>query len=461
MPAIAHQNKILGDDIQSIHWSQAKTSVKKNLLKNTATSQIEHEVTFTVNSDGSVNVSGTASGGNGFVVLGTIELKQGVQYILSGGVSGNLRIDLRNADYSMWTNNTASQEVHTPKESFIDTFTPNNTSIVYVCARAQSGSTVSGTLYPMIRLASIADDIYEPYIKDNVELDEDKAGKTQITNPNLLDNPWFTVNQRGASSYASGVYSVDRWKTAGANASFSVNNDELTIDATSATQFGIVFEELETNFCKKMYGKTITFSIMFSDGTIISKSETVPNSAPTGSSTALCDMSSLYDYGFATAVYFQTSGNFHIQIGVSAGHSITLKAVKLEIGSISTLALDTAPNYATELLKCKRYFQRIGGTNSAFGNGWFTTASLSYIFTKLSTPMRVAPSVSMSGTVYVWSPTKQAGSSYAMSAINSSSYENNGVVILVFSTGGSETVGVNSLAQFRDTTSYLDFTADL
>ena len=36
----------------------------------------------------------------------------------------------------------------------------------------------------------------------------------------------------------------------------------------------------------------------------------------------------------------------------------TFKAIKLEFGTVSTLGMDTAPNYATELLKCQRYFFR-------------------------------------------------------------------------------------------------------
>ena len=47
-----------------------------------------------------------------------------------------------------------------------------------------------------------------------------------------------------------------------------------------------------------------------------------------------------------------------VQFAITAGCSITLKAVKLEIGSVSTLANDAPPNYAAELAKCQRYFQR-------------------------------------------------------------------------------------------------------
>ena len=31
------------------------------------------------------------------------------------------------------------------------------------------------------------------------------------SNPNLLDNPFFTVNERGVTSWASGGFVMDRW----------------------------------------------------------------------------------------------------------------------------------------------------------------------------------------------------------------------------------------------------------
>lgn len=35
---------------------------------------------------------------------------------------------------------------------------------------------------------------------------------TKFSNPNLLINPDFKINQRGATSYEKQGYSVDRWK---------------------------------------------------------------------------------------------------------------------------------------------------------------------------------------------------------------------------------------------------------
>ena len=307
-------------------------------------------------------------------------------------------------------------------------------------------------------------DDYDEIIDDtttanNKVWSSDKTSKS-ISNSNLLDNPWFTINQRGLSQYTGNGYTVDRWNLPGARLSLNVSDSGITLTYNGSATWGEFHQRIEDKDAILLDGKTITLSVI-SDGVLYSKTGVYHYDT----NEALLSMRFDSNKYIVELRNIPTNTNrLIVRIGSNANSSLTtgvIRAIKLELGEISTLAMDTVPNYATELLKCQRYFIRIGGFNSAFGNGWFTTASLSYIFTKLPTPMRVAPSVSMSGTVYIWSPTKQAGSSYAMSAINTSSYENNGIVILVFNTGGSETVGVNSLAQFRDTASYIDLSADL
>jgi hypothetical protein len=179
---------------------------------------------------------------------------------------------------------------------------------------------------------------------------DDKAAKTQITNPNLLDNPWFTINQRGfVSTSNSGEYTVDRWRSAiesGASGTISLSNGIMTISSTSGKIF--LVQRVTLDDLKALIGKRITVSLLLSDDTIISgtglySGETLP-------------------YINNDDVFIYTSSatgvNGLVNIQVHSGKSISVKALKLELGSISTLAMDTAPNYATELLKCQRYFHK-------------------------------------------------------------------------------------------------------
>jgi hypothetical protein len=63
---------------------------------------------------------------------------------------------------------------------------------------------------------------------------------------------------------------------------------------------------------------------------------------------------------------------YSFDINTYATKTLTIKAVKLELGSVSTLAQDTAPNYQQELAKCQRYFQRIRSLDNV---GWTLLAT--------------------------------------------------------------------------------------
>ena len=182
----------------------------KNLLPTTAITQTFNGVTFTANADGTVTVSGTA----------TETVYYGIQYqgfklpnknlILSGCPSGGssstyeLQVRSTESDYSQWQ----MINDHGDSPSFV---ADNNR--VYVCyIGVMQGQTVSNLVFkPMLRPASIQDDTYVPYSMTNREM---TPYVQAISNPNLLDNPWFTVNQREfTTTTSSWVYISDRWMT--------------------------------------------------------------------------------------------------------------------------------------------------------------------------------------------------------------------------------------------------------
>ena len=136
----------------------------KNLLPNNAVSQTINGITFTVNSDGSVTVNGTATA-NANLLLANISnpLKQGT-YKLTGGIDADkfIRItDPFSSDYPTDTGNGVSFTITSAMES----------SNLYVIIRVNSGQTVSNlTFKPMIRLADDTDSTYQPYAKTNQQL---------------------------------------------------------------------------------------------------------------------------------------------------------------------------------------------------------------------------------------------------------------------------------------------------
>lgn len=151
------------------------------------------------------------------------------------------------------------------------------------------------------------------------------------SNPNLLINGWFQINQRGASSYTgTGIYCVDCWVCVG---TVSVVSNGLTISE-------YIVQKIENE--SSLVGKTLTFSAMKSDGTIVS-------------GTQVFDNSQAFYFANESGVgllYNDYWNGFEVVVS-----NVTITAVKLELGTESTLANDQPPDKLLELRRCMRYFQ--------------------------------------------------------------------------------------------------------
>lgn len=180
------------------------------------------------------------------------------------------------------------------------------------------------------------------------------------TNENLLDNPWFTINQRGAVTYntAWGM-SVDRWHT-DQSITLTVTNSGVQIANSHATDWRNLYMQILEEDYKNLVGRPITMSVMLSDGTIKSGTITAPPMA-----TSQLEQYNIIDGGtFAGGMftlYNQSPIVVQYYVGIPAGGTLNIRAVKIELGTVSTLGLDTAPNYQQELAKCQRYFLRVKG----------------------------------------------------------------------------------------------------
>ncbi len=291
-----------------------------------------------------------------------------------------------------------------------------------------------------------------------------------VSNPNLLDNPWFTVNQRGQSSYSDVGYTVDRWymgSSATGTKSVTVNSDETVTVANEAADSTYVyfFQRLDKAITDKLLNKMVTISVMLSDGTIFSTSKV---------------FATVY-FGYITVNEVRlggyriwinsTTGVAEITVDVYASKSISIKAVKLELGSVSTLAMDTAPNYATELLKCQRYFVRL---KPAF-DGYASFSGLGFVFSATGTrapidlpvAMRATPAISKSGAIGFIGITSAGIIILSSADIQSLTLFDDVshwhfMIGLVHATGVSPTVGtLGYIRAMNDASAYIDFSADL
>ena len=280
----------------------------------------------------------------------------------------------------------------------------------------------------------------------------DDYDPSSISNPNLLDNPWFTVNQREKGDNWTSGYGVDRWLTVRLN---SVVNADGSISGTrtSTTQICYFMQRLPKGTLKNLVGRTVTLSALLSDNSIVKATHTLFdgwNSINVGN----------YMFGI------DTTANTEYDIfdfGLNPNSSIetfTVKAVKLELGSQSTLAMDTAPNYATELLKCQRYFVRlkpnIGNTNVGIGFAC-TTADLR-VPISLPCEMRTTPTLTKSGAShYKYTKTIASDAVSASDVLLSSINGTDATIRLI----GTYNVSETYLVYVSTTSAYIDLSADL
>lgn len=293
---------------------------------------------------------------------------------------------------------------------------------------------------------------------------DDKAGKNQISNSNIFDNPWFTINQRGVTNGWTAQYSVgvDRWrKSSASDSTLEITDDGVAEINDNAFSIYQVLDDNSTNYesIKQLYGKRLTFSALFSDGTVESGSFDLPVSDYRPSSdiprTFISDSEKLT---FARIESY-AAGNVNFAISVKAGN--TIRAVKLEVGSVSTLGMDTAPNYQQELAKCQRYFVRHvskGITPIALGFG-INTGNIWVLF-PLPVPMRTNPTLTYSD-INCWRYSASDSSGMVIpSAISAHSASQNILRVLISSTNAI-TVGQTYIIYDANSSGYVDFSADL
>ena len=211
---------------------------------------------------------------------------------------------------------------------------------------------------------------------------------TKFSNPNLLINPDFKINQRGETSYTSAVaqtikivYSVDRWCLYGH--SLTVNSDKsVTITPTTYSD-GALIQNLETpvdgDITVQVYAVgvsgTATVSVGPSDGSSTTEIGTLKN-------------------GLNTFTF--SKGIKRLVIRVKSG-TLTLKYAKVEQGKVATSFV--VPNPADELEKCKRFFEYINNSIAIpliYGTANATNNQQYYIVDKIyKVEKRIKPTISI------------------------------------------------------------------
>ena len=420
-------------------------------------------VTSTINSDGTISLSGTATTTENPVITKNWSIDAsnlfddmvGQEVILSDGTDANPYIGL------MLNDGNGAQFLHPTTNNGEVKFTisqkPTTYSIYY---HVVEGVDYTGVvLKPMIRLASIEDDTHVPYSMTNREM---TPYVQSISNPNLLDNPWFTVNQRGITTdtrtEGTTRYTVDRWILRGAP-TITVNTDSIVINNSTGTSGHSFYQKIEENIYNKIKGKTVTLSIdavASASGCMVGMwqgNQTPQAMGYKSIPTTRSIVKSTVKLGNVTA-----TSPFEVLIDTVSGATLTIYSIKLELGTVSTLAMDSAPNYQQELAKCQRYFVRFNPTDSftAFGAGIYSS---NHVFAEVTLPtvLRAKPSVSFSSV----RAHSYGRNDVSISSITVNNYINNIVSLKCAPGSGANFVNGDYCEIQLDTNNYLDLSCDL
>lgn len=155
---------------------------------------------------------------------------------------------------------------------------------------------------------------------------------TKFSNPNLLINPDFKINQRGSANYTSNGYTVDRWKINLGSVKPSTNG--ITVTLNNKGQFFQMFEKASSG----TYTASIKITSITGDCVLFLGQHSVQlNKAGVFSITESGSINGV-------SLYKSTAGTC----------TINIEWIKLEQGPTATAFV--APNNVDELVKCQRYF---------------------------------------------------------------------------------------------------------
>ena len=276
------------------------------------------------------------------------------------------------------------------------------------------------------------------------------------SNPNLLINPDFKINQRGLSEYADArIYCVDRWyKPAVSNMTVTKLSSGISFSSDNVSDHNWIVQKLEEMTFAEDTAVTLSVCAKGSFG-ITYYGDGMHNFAADNYT-----IKSL-TYIIPAGKRFGTDISYCPLIGLSAtGEYAEFLWAKLELGGIATPFV--LPDPATELAKCQRYYQKIRGQNAIFGSGFISGSTTACIIVPIS-PMRIKPTLTFAGTAHIWAVNHMGSNSYNATFLKLDEFVKNGNSVGVeFSLNAATgSIGQGCTIQFRDVESYLELSAEL
>ena len=216
------------------------------------------------------------------------------------------------------------------------------------------------------------------------------------SNPNLLINGDFRINQRGLSPYTTiANYTVDRWYMATAGTTVTPITNGVTLYGTSNNNYNL-YQRIEDYTA--LQNKKVTFSITFANNTDrfrLRINDTNGNDTSNYITTSSGTVSVTRSVGTGLSqlrciIMLETTG---------ASMSMDILNAKLEVGEVAT-PFSPRP-YAEELALCQRYYVKFA--QALLGYSGFTNNAGTALYATVSCPtsLRTNPTVTVSSLGYI------------------------------------------------------------
>lgn len=189
---------------------------------------------------------------------------------------------------------------------------------------------------------------------------------TKFSNPNLLINPDFKINQRGYETYNKADYSVDRWKIY--NTTVKQLSNGISYKGGSATTNSLGnLENYISQILEKELDEEFTISVKVSSIVGSFRLEAQKKGGDTlHGKDALIGKKEITTNGIHTLTLDGSNAPLSIiRFGTTSQNgACTIEWVKLEKGKHATAFVH--PIYSEEYLKCMWYFAPITGARSGY-----------------------------------------------------------------------------------------------
>ena len=231
------------------------------------------------------------------------------------------------------------------------------------------------------------------------------------SNPNLLDNWYFIgggsqqgggqlpINQCGQTTYSGTVFGIDRWHGSSSDITTTVVAGGITIACSSSVQSGDRL--LRQRFDNYPNGVPCTASVLVtavngSFGISFGSKDTADNKIE------LNGITSAGLYTVTGTLDGITDGMVSIDADQGGEGSITISAIKFEVGSIQTLCIKDGtsyyirevPNYQEQMTRCLSYCCVLNETHNAYaryGQGVAYSTTQARIIVPFPARMRSVP----------------------------------------------------------------------